>query len=128
MRLDHFTVKSQEALERAQRLARDRGHQELAPEHLLGALLDEPEGIPAALLEKLGVSRETLIKSVDQAIDRLPRVQGGSMYLGETLRQVLERGEAEAQRLKDEYVSVEHLLIALASPDLPTDAHRALAQ
>src|SRR5262249_42601342 len=107
MRLDHFTVKSQEALEHAQRLARQRSHQELTPEHLLLALLEDSEGSSVALLEKLGVSRDGLEQATRQALDLQPRVQGGSLYLGETLRQVLERAESEADRLKDEYVSVE---------------------
>src|SRR5262245_40280112 len=128
MRLDHFTVKSQEALERAQRLARDRSHQELTPEHLLAALLEDAEGISVALLEKLGVSRDGLVQAMGPALERLPRVQGGSFYLGETLRQWLERAESEADRLKDEYVSVEHLLVSLASPETPSDAQRALAR
>jgi ATP-dependent Clp protease ATP-binding subunit ClpB len=128
MRLDHFTVKSQEALEHAQRLAREKGHQELTPEHLLLALLEDAEGISVALLEKLGVQREGLAQGLRQALDRQPRVQGGSLYLGETLRQVLERAESEADRLKDEYVSVEHLLVSLATPETPSDAQRILAK
>jgi ATP-dependent Clp protease ATP-binding subunit ClpB len=128
VRFDQFTVKSQEALERAQRLARDHGHQELAPEHLLQALLEEAEGVPAALLGKLGVPREALVREVTEAAERLPRVRGGSMVMGEALRQVLERAEAEATRLKDEYVSVEHLLLALAVPEPASGAQRALAK
>src|SRR5262245_47628270 len=116
MRLDRFTVKSQEALERAQRLARDHGQQELTPEHLLGALLLEPEGTVGAVLEKLGVGREGLSGEIEAGLSRLPRVSGGSLYLGDGLRDALERAEAAAERLKDEYVSVEHLLIALADP------------
>src|SRR5262245_23933741 len=65
MRLDHFTVKSQEALERAQRLARERGHQELAPDHLLAALLEDREGISNALLQKLGVQAEALSAALE---------------------------------------------------------------
>src|SRR6185436_18962816 len=103
MRLDRFTVKSQEALERAQRLARDHGHQELAPEHLLGALLAEPEGTIGAVLEKLGVARPRLTAEVEAAMNKLPRVTGGSMYMSEDLRETLERAESEAQRLKDEF-------------------------
>ena len=127
MRLDHFTVKSQEAIEHAQRVARDHGHQELAAEHLLSALVQDREGITAALLVKLGVSRETLERGLTQALGRLPRVQGGSLYLGDTLRQVLEAAEAQAERLKDEYVSVEHLLLALAAPEPATEPQRLLA-
>jgi len=128
MRLEHFTVKSQEALERAQRLAREHGHQELTSDHLLAALLDDPEGITPALLQKLGVQSEPLSTALEENLGRLPRVQGGSLYLGEALRQVLERAEAEAERLKDEYVSVEHLLIALAHSEPATGAHQALAK
>jgi ATP-dependent Clp protease ATP-binding subunit ClpB len=117
MQLDRYTVKSQEAIERAQRLARGAGHQELQPEHLLSALLQENEGTVAAVLEKLGVPRERLIADTEQLVARLPRVQGGSMYMGEKLRAVLEHAEAIAERLKDEYVSVEHLLASLADRD-----------
>jgi ATP-dependent Clp protease ATP-binding subunit ClpB len=117
MRPDRYTVKSQEALEHAQRLARERSHQELQPEHLLAALLQPPEGTVAAVLEKLGVPREPLLEQVTLALDRLPRVQGGSMYVGESLRRLLEDAEQAADRLKDDYVSVEHLLMALAAPE-----------
>jgi ATP-dependent Clp protease ATP-binding subunit ClpB len=119
MNLDQLTIKSREALERAQRLAREHGHQELAPEHLLGALLDEPEGTIAAVLGKLGVQRAPLGQGLEQALARLPKVSGGSMYIGEGLRGVLERAADEASRLKDEFVSVEHLLMALAASGTP---------
>jgi len=114
---NRYTVKSQEALERAQRIARDRGHQELQPLHLLAALLDESEGTVAAVLQKLGVPRERLVAEADEELERLPRVQGGSMYLGEGLRAVLDAAQQAADRLKDEFVSVEHLLMALAAPE-----------
>ena len=86
MRPDRYTVKSQEALERAQRLARERGQQRIEALHLLAALLQEPGGTVAAVLEKLGVAREPLLARVEAALDRLPRVQGGTMYAGEGLR------------------------------------------
>jgi ATP-dependent Clp protease ATP-binding subunit ClpB len=126
MRLDQYTVKSQEAIERAQRLAREQGHPELAPEHLLAALLGESEGTIAAVLEKLGVTRETLLREVEAALSRLPRVQGGSLSLSPALRDCVERAEAAAARLKDEYVSVEHLLVALADPATAGAAHDVL--
>src|SRR6185503_11554917 len=99
--LDRYTLKSQEALERAQRIARDHGHQELLAEHLLAALLQEPEGTVAAVLEKLGARREALVTEVEEALQRAPRVQGGSMYMGESLRAVLQAAGDEADRLKD---------------------------
>ena len=117
MRLDRYTVRSQETLERAQRLARERSHQELQPEHLLAAQLQEPEGTVATVLERIGVPRGSLLAQVEQALERLPRVQGGSLYVGEGLRRVLEAAEQAAERLKDEFVSVEHLLMALAAPE-----------
>ncbi len=128
MRMERFTVKSQEAVERMQRLARERGHQTLEPEHLLAALLAEPEGITAATLERLGVARDALARETEAALARLPRVQGGSMLLGDALRGVLERAESESERLKDEFVSVEHLLLALADAAAPSAAQRALAK
>jgi ATP-dependent Clp protease ATP-binding subunit ClpB len=133
MRFDHYTIKSQEALERAQRLASERSHQELQPEHLLAALLDDAEGTPASVLQKLGVPREPLVQTAVLAMDRLPRVTGPaagreSIYLGESLRRVLEAAERAAERLKDEFISVEHLLLALADPEHPGEAQRALAK
>ncbi|MGH7742150.1 MAG: Clp protease N-terminal domain-containing protein, partial [Candidatus Eiseniibacteriota bacterium] len=114
MRLDRYTVRSQESLELAQKLARDLGAPELAPEHLLAALLSDSGGTVAAVLEKLGVEREPLASDAERAMSRLPRVQGGTLTMGEGLRAALERAETAADRLKDEYVSVEHLLMALA--------------
>ena len=127
MRFDHYTVKSQEALERAQRVAREQSHQELAPEHLLLALLQDREGITPALLGKLGVAVDRLERDLSPALARLPRVQGGTLYLGDSLRQVLEAAEGQAERLKDDYVSVEHLLLALAGPEPATEGQRVLA-
>ncbi len=128
MKLDKYTVKSQEALDRAQRLARESGHPELQPEHLLAALLEDTEGAIPATLGKLGVQREPLAAEVTAALARAPRVQGGTMYLSEALRGVLDRAEDAAARLKDEYVSVEHLLMALAAPETKSAAQAVLAK
>jgi ATP-dependent Clp protease ATP-binding subunit ClpB len=125
---EKYTVKSQEALERAQRLARDRAHQELQPEHLLAALLEDREGTVAAVLSKLGVARDTLLVQTIEALDRMSRVSGAaSMYMSPGLRAVLDRAEDAASQLKDEYVSVEHMLLALASEANPGPS-RALLQ
>jgi ATP-dependent Clp protease ATP-binding subunit ClpB len=128
MQLERYTVKSQEALERAQRLGREHEHQELQPEHLLLALLQEDEGTVAAVLSKLGAPRDRLQQEAEQALTALPRVRGGSMYLGERLRAVLDRAEEQAKRLKDEYISVEHILMSLADPATPGAAQSALAK
>jgi len=128
MNIERFTVRSREALERAQRVARDRSHQELRPEHLLAALLEDEGGTVTGVLQKLGVHAATLERAVDGALAALPRVQGGSAWLGQDLRDVLDRAEAQAGRLKDEFVSVEHLLLALADASHPNGAQRVLAQ
>ena len=128
MNIERFTVKSREAIERAQRIARDRSHQELQPEHLLAALLQEEGGTTQAVLAKLGVQLATLESANDAALSRLPRVQGGQAYLGDALRGVLDRAETQAEKLKDDFVSVEHLLLAMADGAQPTGAQRALAR
>ncbi|MFN0253635.1 MAG: ATP-dependent chaperone ClpB [Kofleriaceae bacterium] len=128
MRLDRYTVKSQEALERAQRIAREHSHQELQPEHLLAALLEDATGTVAATLQKLGVPRDKLASDAAAAMKSLARVQGGSMYMGEALRAALEAAETAAERLKDEYVSVEHLLMSLADPAHAGGAQQVLAR
>jgi ATP-dependent Clp protease ATP-binding subunit ClpB len=118
MRPETFTVKVQEALERAQRLAREHGHQSLEPEHVLLALLtDEQGGVTRALLEKVGTDPDALAADVEGAIARKPRVTGGGseLYLANDLRQAFDEADRERDRLKDEYLSVEHLLLGLAA-------------
>src|SRR5688572_5443799 len=127
MNADRLTVRSREALERAQRIARDHSHQELRPEHLLAALLAETDGTIAAVLQKLGVDQRAITRASESALASLPRVQGGTPYLGNDLRAVLDRAEDHASRLKDEFVSVEHLALALADPAQAHGAQRVLA-
>ncbi|HUF92911.1 MAG TPA: Clp protease N-terminal domain-containing protein, partial [Candidatus Limnocylindria bacterium] len=115
MRLDKFTVKAQEAVQAAQSVAERLGHQALEPEHLLSALLQQKEGVVAPLLGKLGARPEAIAQQLAADLERVPRVSGGGgPYLGERLRKALERAQTEAERLRDDYVSTEHLLIALA--------------
>ncbi|MGH7356937.1 MAG: ATP-dependent chaperone ClpB [Candidatus Rokuibacteriota bacterium] len=115
MRLDKFTIKAQEALQSAQTLADQHGHQAIEPEHLLTALLGQAEGVVGPILAKLGTSSETIRAALDAELGRAPKVSGGGQqYLSDRLRQVLDRAQREAERLKDEYVSTEHMLVALA--------------
>jgi ATP-dependent Clp protease ATP-binding subunit ClpB len=115
MRMDKFTVKAQEALQAAQSLADQHGHQAIEPEHLLRALLEQREGVVGPVLAKLGVRPDAILREVSATLEHAPKVRGASgQYLGERTRQTLERAQAEAQRLRDEYVSTEHLLLALA--------------
>src|SRR5256884_410924 len=128
MRLDKLTIKAQEALQAAQALADQQSHQAMEPEHLLAALLEQREGIVGPVLAKLGARLDAIQQALRAELAKLPAVRGGSgQYLGERTRLALERAQAEAQRLKDEYVSTEHLLIALAQ-DRDGAAGRVLAQ
>src|SRR5438094_2306608 len=127
MRLDKLTVKAQEALQAAQALASEHGHQSIEPEHLLHALVAQKDGVVAPILGKLGVRADTLASQVDAALEKIPQVRGGSgQYMGERLRAALERAQKQAESMKDEYVSTEHLLVAIAQ-DRDGAASHALA-
>jgi ATP-dependent Clp protease ATP-binding subunit ClpB len=108
-------VKAQEALQAAQSMADQHDHQAIEPEHLLVALLEQREGVVGPVLAKLGARPEAIQRELQAALGKLATVKGASgHYLGERTRQALDRAQAEAERLKDEYVSTEHLLLALA--------------
>src|SRR4029077_3424311 len=127
MRLDKFTVKAQEALQAAQSKADQHDHQAIEPEHLLSALLEQREGVVGPVLAKLGARPEAIQRELEAALGKLPAVKGGSgQYLGDRAQKTLERAQKEAERLKDEYVSTEHLLLALAQ-DRDGAAGRILA-
>jgi len=117
MRFDRLTMKSQEAIQEAQKIAESRGNQELRPEHLLLALLEDEEGIVVKILEMAGSNIRALKDEVSKVIDRFPKVSGsvpfGQIYISASLRAVFERAEKEAEHLSDEYISVEHLLLGL---------------
>ncbi len=116
MRLDKFTLKSQEALETAQDVAAKRGNPQVDTQHLLLALLSDEAGICVEIVKKLGANPEGLRNEVLQSVERLPKQSGASadQYFSQSLRTVLETSFKEMEDLKDEYVSVEHLLIALS--------------
>jgi ATP-dependent Clp protease ATP-binding subunit ClpB len=123
MKLDKFTEKAQEALQGAADLARDRGQQAIEPEHLLLALVGEEEGVARTLLERAGASVQALEPALVSVVERLPKVSGGGQpYISPALNTALEQAEKEAERLKDEYISTEHLLLALADNKVLKDA------
>jgi ATP-dependent Clp protease ATP-binding subunit ClpB len=115
MRLDKLTTKSQEALQQAHALAEKRNHQAIDAEHLLFALLGQKEGVVLSLLQKLGVPIASLADRLQRALDRLPQVMGGAgqAFITPRLKKIIEGAEAEAETLKDEYVSTEHLLLSM---------------
>jgi ATP-dependent Clp protease ATP-binding subunit ClpB len=115
MRLDKLTVKAQEAVQAAQSLADQGNHQAIEPEHLLLALLQQQEGIVGPLLAKLGARPEAIAREIEAGLGKLPKVSGGArQYASPRLESVVNRAWDEAQRLRDEYISTEHLLIAIA--------------
>ena len=116
LRYDKLTVKAQEALQEAQDIAGKAGQQQLEPLHLLAALVAQQDGIVPPLLNRLGVRPESLEAEITAQIARLPKVSGVSQqYLGNATNEVLEAAFDEAEKFKDEYVSAEHMLLAIAA-------------
>ena len=116
MRFDKFTIKSQELIQNAQSLASQQNHQQFEPEHLLAAMLTEPQGIAGAMLRKLGASAAEIAEELSRLIEKMPQVSGGGMadaYISPRTRAVLEAAFSEASQMKDEYVSIEHIFLAV---------------
>src|SRR3954452_23489253 len=117
MQADRFTIKSQEALQAAIAVAAGRHHTETQPEHLLVALLEQPESVVGPVLRKLGARPETILAEVNTALDKLPTITAGAKEpsTSRELMDILRLAESEAGKLNDEYISTEHILLALAS-------------
>ena len=121
MNINKFTQKSLQAVQNCERIAMDYGNQEIAQEHLLYALLTQDDSLIAKLMEKMGLDKNLIINRVEEAIQKRPKVQGGQQYVGQDLNNALVHGENEAKAMGDEYVSVEHLFLAMmkyASKDM----------
>jgi ATP-dependent Clp protease ATP-binding subunit ClpB len=126
MRIDRFTSKMQEGFQEGQALASQLQHQELTPEHLLLALLRQQDGLARPLLEKLNVRIPEVEGLLEEELARRPKISGAAeQYLNADLRNVLNQAETEMTRLKDEYLSVEHFIMALIDPS-KTPAGRIL--
>jgi ATP-dependent Clp protease ATP-binding subunit ClpB len=118
LRFEKMTVKAQEALQQANDVAARHENQQIEPIHLLAALVAQTDGVVPPLLARLGIRPEGLGQDIEREIARLPKVQGfGQQHMGKALNNVLERAFDEAERFKDEYVSTEHLFLALAGED-----------
>ena len=118
MNFNKFTIKSQEAVQNAQEIAASYGNQSIEPEHLLAALVQDSEGIVVPILQKIGANVDYIRIKVNELLESLPKVSGagaGNQHIGQTLAQLFDAALKEAQSLKDEYVSTEHLLLALVS-------------
>src|SRR6516225_10894363 len=118
LRFDKMTVKAQEALQQAQEIAGSHQNQAVEPLHLLEALVQQADGVVPPLLARLGIRTEMLTQDLEREIDRLPKVQGfAQQHLGRPLNEVLEKSFDEATKFKDDYVSTEHLFLAIAGAD-----------
>jgi ATP-dependent Clp protease ATP-binding subunit ClpB len=113
MRLERFTLRGQEAIQTAIEQAERNQHQQVEPEHLLVAMLEQPEGIVRPLLGKIGANLQVVLNDAQAAISRLPKVQGGQQYFSPRLTQIFTAAQKQAETMQDEYISTEHLLLAL---------------
>ncbi|MGB9689630.1 ATP-dependent chaperone ClpB [Thermogutta sp.] len=117
-RFDKLTIKAQEAVANAQSLASERGHPEIDPVHLLAALVSETDGLIKPILERIGVNRSQLERIIEGELNHFPKVSGGAQpQPSSSLMKVLEQSQREADTLRDDFISTEHLLLALAKVD-----------
>jgi ATP-dependent Clp protease ATP-binding subunit ClpB len=129
MRLDKLTLKAQETLQNSQQLAEKMNHQQIEPEHMMRCILEQTAGVVPSILGKIGANQKQLAQEFDAALDKVPRVSGagyGQVYISPRLRTVLDKAFEEAEPMKDEYVSLEHILLA-TTDETEGDAARILA-
>src|ERR1700732_5168709 len=118
LRFEKMTVKAKEAVQSAQEVAARHENQQIEPIHLLAALAAQADGVVPPLLARLGIRSELLAQEIEKEIGKLPRVQGfAQQHMGKPMNEVLERAFKEAENFKDEYVSTEHLFLAIAKQD-----------
>ena len=127
MRLDKFTLRGQEAIQSAIELAERNNHQQVEPEHLLVAMLEQPEGIVRPVLGKLGANVAVVLNDTQAAVARFPRVQGGQQYFSGRLTQIFTASQKQADQMHDEFISTEHLLLAIVD-EKDGDAGKILRQ
>jgi ATP-dependent Clp protease ATP-binding subunit ClpB len=127
MRLDKFTLRGQEAIQSAIELAERNNHQQVEPEHLLVAMLEQPEGIVRPVLGKLGANVAVILNDTQAAVARFPRVQGGQQYFSNRLSQIFTASQKQADQMHDEFISTEHLLLAIVE-EKDGDAGKILRQ
>jgi ATP-dependent Clp protease ATP-binding subunit ClpB len=127
MRLDKFTLRGQEAIQSAIELAEKNNHQQVEPEHLLVAMLEQPEGIVRPVLGKLGANVAVVLNDTQAAVARFPRVQGGQQYFSGRLSQIFTAAQKQADQMHDEFISTEHLLLAIVE-EKDGDAGKILRQ
>lgn len=128
MKWDKFTVMSQEAFQLAQSKAEELGHQELKPEHLLWVFLNQKENIVISVLAKIGASPSKIRADLERTLDKIPKVEGGGeVYLSPSMRRIMNNAQKEANKLKDEFISTEHLFLVILK-ESSSDACRILSE
>ncbi len=126
MRFDKFTLKAQEVIQASQQLAERFGHQQIEPEHIVRVILEQKEGVIPPLLGKIGADPNALLQAFDAAMEKIPRVSGGGfgqVSISLRSKNVLDKAFAEAEQMKDEYVSLEHILLAVTDEKEGDAAH-----
>ncbi|MDZ7831339.1 MAG: ATP-dependent chaperone ClpB [Desulfobacterales bacterium] len=115
MRFDKFTIKSQELIQEAHSRASQYKHQQIEPEHLLAVMLDDPNGIAGSIMRKIGVTPDNVSNELSSLMEKLPKVEGaaGESYISQRTRKLLEKAFEEADQMKDQYVSIEHIFLAI---------------
>ncbi len=117
MTLDKFTLKAQEAVVNAEHIAREYGHQQVEVEHLLKSLLRDAEGVPQAVIKKIGANIGSIQNAIEETINKIPKVSGsgavGNLYISQRVNQIFINATKEMRQLKDEFVSTEHLLLVI---------------
>ncbi|GIU83013.1 MAG: ATP-dependent chaperone ClpB [Acidobacteria bacterium] len=114
MRFDKFTVRGQEAIQEAIQIAMTHQHQQVEPEHILAGMLKQKEGVARSILGKIGANPNGILAEVEDVIKRFPQVTGGQQYFGSRTNTIFQAAQKEAERMQDEYISTEHLLLAIA--------------
>src|ERR1044072_5572619 len=125
MRFDRFTIRGQEAVQEAIGIAEKNQNQQVEPEHLLAAMLEQKEGTLRPILGKVGANANTILTDAQAAIARFPQVSGGQQYLSPRTNAIFQEAQKEAEAMQDEYISTEHLLLAIAA-EKDGDAGRIL--
>jgi ATP-dependent Clp protease ATP-binding subunit ClpB len=125
MRFDRFTIRGQEAVQEAIGVAEKNQNQQVEPEHLLATMLDQKEGVVRPILGKIGANVSAVTSEVDAAIAKFPQVSGGQQYFSTRTNTIFQEAQKEAEKMQDEYVSTEHLLLAIAN-EKDGDAGRIL--
>lgn len=125
MRFDRFTIRGQEAVQEAISLAEKGQNQQVEPEHILAIMLEQKEGVVRPILGKIGANAAPILGEVQAAIEKFPKVSGGQQYFSSRTNTLFQSAQKEAEKMEDEYVSTEHLLLAIAD-EKEGDAGRIL--